>query len=99
MRLSRRIAAATAVLPLLLGGALLAAPAAHAAPAAAPAPFTTADCYSYLSGLGYGGIYSSAGCLAGSTHLPLAYETCYELLFLQGIPVAIADEACRRAAL
>ncbi|MCM2394081.1 hypothetical protein NBG84_38425 [Streptomyces sp. CWNU-1] len=103
MRLSHRIAAATAALPLLLTGAVLAAPTAQAAPSAAGstplAPYTTSDCYSYLSGLGYGGIYSSLGCVAGATALPLAYETCYELLFLQGIPVTISDEACRRAAL
>ncbi|WP_439674031.1 hypothetical protein [Embleya sp. MST-111070] len=88
MRLPHRIAAATATLALALGGVALAAPTAQA---------TQADCYSYLSGLGYGGINSSANCLLGASGLPLAYQTCQATLNLQGVPGAITDEACRRA--
>ncbi|MER8236642.1 hypothetical protein [Streptomyces sp. NPDC094049] len=71
--MTHRIAAGIGA--LALGGVIF------AAPAAIPAPATASDCYAYLSGLGYSGIYSSAGCVAGATGLPLAYDTRFELLF------------------
>ncbi|MFI6985502.1 hypothetical protein ACIBSV_44050 [Embleya sp. NPDC050154] len=91
MRLSHRIAAATGAVALALGGLTALAPTAQA---------TQADCVTYLAGLGYNTTDTNAACLVGGSGLPLAFQLCsLTLTTVSGVPPAIADEACRRAAL
>ncbi|MEU4209952.1 hypothetical protein AB0F13_08120 [Streptomyces sp. NPDC026206] len=90
-KLRARLAAVVGTAALALGGAVIAAPAAHAG---------GPECATYLAHAPHLRSTSdtNAGCAAGGTGLPLANAMCkFELTNFSQVPGAAADTACRYA--
>ncbi|MFD5494039.1 hypothetical protein ACFYY3_04745 [Streptomyces sp. NPDC001812] len=88
--LKTRIAGVAVATMAAAGAFVVAAPSASATPS---------DCTSYLASKGYSSTDTNLACTVGGSGLPADQLLCRVLLMnVSSVPPAIADTACRKAA-